>query len=65
MRNCRRLREDGTLIEEATGFYAFRNTKATKVGRCMLSQILPSNNGWSLKRNSFLSALRDFGIEIF
>ncbi len=28
MRNCRRLRNDGTLIEEATGFYAFRNTKA-------------------------------------
>jgi len=27
MRNCRRLRDDGTLIEEATGFYAFRNTK--------------------------------------
>ena len=27
MRNCRRLRDDGTLIEEATGFYAFKNTK--------------------------------------
>ena len=27
MRNCRRLRDDGSLIEEATGFYAFKNTK--------------------------------------
>ena len=26
MRNCRRLRDDGSLIEEATGFYAFKNT---------------------------------------
>ena len=27
IRNVRRLRSDGSLIEEATGFYAFRNTK--------------------------------------
>ena len=26
MRNCRRLRDEGSLIEEATGFYAFKNT---------------------------------------
>jgi len=32
MRNCRRLRDDGSLIEEATGFYAFKNT----------------NNGWKM-----------------
>ena len=32
MRNCRRLRHDGSLIEEATGFYAFKNT----------------NNGWKM-----------------
>ena len=28
MRNCRRLRDDGSLIEEATGFYAFKNTNS-------------------------------------
>ena len=27
MRNVRRLRYNGSLIEEATGFYAFKNTK--------------------------------------
>ena len=32
MRNVRRLRDDGSLIEEATGFYAFKNT----------------NNGWKM-----------------
>ena len=32
MRNCRRLRDDGSLIEEANGFYAFKNT----------------NNGWKM-----------------
>ena len=26
MRNCRRLRADGSLIEEASGFYAYRYT---------------------------------------
>ena len=26
MRNCRRLRDDGSLIEEASAFYAFKNT---------------------------------------
>ena len=39
MRNCRRLRDDGTIIEEATGFTLLEIQK--KVGRCMLSQILP------------------------
>ena len=32
IRNVRRLRSDGSLIEEATGFYAFKNT----------------NNGWKM-----------------
>ena len=32
IRNVRRLRDDGSLIEEATGFYAFKNT----------------NNGWKM-----------------
>ena len=32
MRNVRRLRDDGSLIEEATGFYAFKYT----------------NNGWKM-----------------
>ena len=32
MRNVRRLRENGSLIEEASGFYAFKNT----------------NNGWKI-----------------
>ena len=32
MRNVRRIRDDGSLIEEATGFYAFKNT----------------NNGWKM-----------------
>ncbi len=27
LRNVRRLRKDGSLIEEATGFYAFKNTE--------------------------------------
>ena len=40
MRNCRRLRDDGTIIEEATGFTLLEIQK--KVGRFMLSQILPS-----------------------
>ena len=26
MRNCRRLRDDGSLIEEASAFYAFKTT---------------------------------------
>ena len=26
MRNCRRLRDDGSLIEEASAFYAFKIT---------------------------------------
>ncbi len=28
MRNARRLRKDGSLIEEATGFYAYTKTKS-------------------------------------
>ena len=32
MRNVRRIRDDGSLIEEATGCYAFKNT----------------NNGWKM-----------------
>ena len=28
MRNCRRLRDDGSLIEEASAFYAFKTTDA-------------------------------------
>ena len=32
IRNVRRLRGDGSLIEEATAFYAFKNT----------------NNGWKI-----------------
>ena len=28
MRNCRRLRDDGSLIEEASAFYAFKNTES-------------------------------------
>ena len=28
MRNCRRLRDDGSLIEEASAFYAFKITDA-------------------------------------
>ena len=28
IRNVRRLRSDGSLIEEATGFYAFKNTNS-------------------------------------
>ena len=59
MRNCRRLRDDGTIIEEATGLTLLEIQK--KVGRFMLSQILPS----PLKKNVFLGALRDSGIEIF
>ena len=36
LRNVRRLRKDGSLIEEATGFYAFKNTE----------------NGWKMYANS-------------
>ena len=35
-RNVRRLRKDGSLIEEPTGFYAFKNTE----------------NGWKMYANS-------------
>ena len=36
LRNVRRLRKDGSLIEEATGLYAFNNTE----------------NGWKMYANS-------------
>ena len=36
LRNVRRLRKDGSLIEESTGFYAFKNTE----------------NGWKMYANS-------------
>ena len=36
LRNVRRLKKDGSLIEEASGFYAFKNTE----------------NGWKMYANS-------------
>ena len=40
MRNTRRLRKDGSLIEEATGFYAY--TRLMEIGRYLLSLTLSS-----------------------